>query len=496
MATAAAMRIAGDNDRALPKKLTLTKSIIERLECPKGKRVHVVYDAKCPGLCIHVSSDGRKAFYIYRKVKGRPIRYKLFSYPDKTIEQARDKARKDIGEMADGKDPREERKAIRESDTLEEVFNRWENEHAKLRHTPKTIATDKSRFDTCFDGWKNRKVASIGPQHVRALHTELGKERGKVTANRAVQLLRRLMYWARINPNPAGEKEVNLFPENERERFIESGEWPKFFESLNQEPNDTLRDFFYACLFTGQRRTNVCTMRWEEIDAPSSTWIIPGTKTKNHKPHRVHLAPQMLSLLDRRRIKAETKAADGDERYTRGYVFPSYRQDAKHPHLTEPKGAWKRLLARAGLTDLRIHDLRRSLGSWATMTGANQQIVGKALGHLDQSSTAIYARLNLDPVRVSVNTALAAIEAAANGGKTRKLAGSIMDGDGVLSEPTEIIVETQEGKKEWVAKLTVPATYKGSSEGLRIIFANATRAEVKGKAVAGCVVELAGDGPV
>jgi integrase len=78
-------------------------------------------------------------------------------------------------------------------------------------------------------------------------------------------------------------------------------------------------------------------------------------------------------------------------------VFPSRRNHAKAPHLTDPKAAWARLLERAKRDDLHIHDLRRSLGSWAAMTGASTLIVGKALGHLDQQATAIYARLNLDP---------------------------------------------------------------------------------------------------
>ena len=101
-------------------------------------------------------------------------------------------------------------------------------------------------------------------------------------------------------------------------------------------------------------------------------------------------------------------------------MFPSRRNHAKAPHLTDPKAAWARLLERAKLDDLHIHDLRRSLGSWAAMTGASTLIIGKALGHLDQQATAIYARLNLDPVRLSVNAALAAMLAVAKKGQETK----------------------------------------------------------------------------
>ena len=82
-------------------------------------------------------------------------------------------------------------------------------------------------------------------------------------------------------------------------------------------------------------------------------------------------------------------------------------------HLVEPKKAWKRVLERAGIADLRIHDLRRTLGSWQAKTGASLVIVGKSLNHKSPSTTAIYARLDLDPIRASVERATGAMLTAA-----------------------------------------------------------------------------------
>jgi integrase len=93
-----------------------------------------------------------------------------------------------------------------------------------------------------------------------------------------------------------------------------------------------------------------------------------------------------------------------------GFVFPGKGQTG---HLAEPKKGWARVLHRAGLSDLRIHDLRRTLGSWQAKQGASLAIIGKSLNHKNQNTTAIYARLDLDPVRHSVNTATDAIMAAA-----------------------------------------------------------------------------------
>jgi integrase len=95
-------------------------------------------------------------------------------------------------------------------------------------------------------------------------------------------------------------------------------------------------------------------------------------------------------------LTARKLASDGP------WVFPG---GGASGHLADPKKAWTRILTEAGIADLRIHDLRRTLGSWQAATGANSYIIGKSLGHRSQQSTAIYARLNLDPVRESVNKA-------------------------------------------------------------------------------------------
>jgi len=78
----------------------------------------------------------------------------------------------------------------------------------------------------------------------------------------------------------------------------------------------------------------------------------------------------------------------------------------------EPKAGWKRILKQAGIENLRIHDLRRTLGSWEAATGASLTVIGKSLHHKDVDTTAIYARLNLDPVKVAVDKAVDAMLSA------------------------------------------------------------------------------------
>ena len=97
------------------------------------------------------------------------------------------------------------------------------------------------------------------------------------------------------------------------------------------------------------------------------------------------------------------------------YVFPSALVPGKPTaslHVTDPEASWRRLLLRAQLANLRPHDLRRSIGSWMALGGVGLPIIGAALGHKDQRSTQVYARLNDSAVRAAMNRATDAMLAA------------------------------------------------------------------------------------
>jgi integrase len=154
------------------------------------------------------------------------------------------------------------------------------------------------------------------------------------------------------------------------------------------------KDFMMMSLLTGARRANVQAMMWLDVNVDRGTWRIPSTKTG--EAVTVPLCPEAVEILRRRQ-----KLAGGQ------WVFPSAKSSSGH--YVEPQRAWRGLLKRARITDLRLHDLRRTLGSWQAATGANLPVIGKTLGHKHQSTTAIYARLDLDPVRQAVNRATEAM---------------------------------------------------------------------------------------
>ena len=129
-------------------------------------------------------------------------------------------------------------------------------------------------------------------------------------------------------------------------------------------------------------------------------WTIPHEQAKAGESIAVPLVPDAVDILKRRH-----ESANGSP-----FVFASR---GKSGHIIEPKTAWDRVLKRADIEDLRLHDLRRTFGSWQAASGVSLNIIGKSMGHKNQSTTAVYARLALDPVREAVNTGTAAMMAAA-----------------------------------------------------------------------------------
>ncbi len=184
--------------------------------------------------------------------------------------------------------------------------------------------------------------------------------------------------------NPA--KGVERFEEHARERFLKPAELPAFLAAVEAE-GEPWRDYFMLCLLTGARRHAVASMAWADVDLDGAVWHIPAARSKNRQPISVALVSKAVELLARRWAEA-----------VNAYVFPSATSGTGH--VVEPaRSPWLRVVKRAGLSDLRLHDVRRTVGSWLASAGASGFLIQKALGHASLQSTAVYARLDLGPVR-------------------------------------------------------------------------------------------------
>ena len=374
-------------------KVNFTKAVINAAVAPATGRAYL-HDAKEAGLVLQITAAGRRTFQLYKKHQGRPVRVTLGTWPEIIVEQARKKARDTKAELDAGRNPNDALRQQREALTFAGLFDIYLEQHAKVRK--RTWLEDETYYKRHLAArLGKKKLDEITRADVAAIHARIGKTR-PTHANRVLALISSVFgraiefgLWNQINPCLG----IRRFPEQSRDRFLSSDELRRFFEAMEQEPNDTTRDFFAVALLTGARRSNVLEMKWADVDLEAATWRIG--RTKNGTPQTVALVEPVVELLRERKRQA-----------TSLFVFPG---SGVTGHLVEPKKGWARICKAAGIEGARIHDLRRTMGSWQAKTGASLPVIGKSLNHKNQSTTAIYARLDLDPVRSAMEKAVDAM---------------------------------------------------------------------------------------
>lgn len=376
-------------------KFNFTKAEIDSLPIPERGKRDTYQDTKISGLQLRVSHTGVKTFSVFKRVKcGDPERVTLGQYPEMTIDQARRKAMEINLAISDGNNPAEIKREARAEMTFGELFHDYIELHSKLHK--KTWEEDQEKFrNHLYKSIGSKKLSSIDRSDIVLIHSNITKNGSPYAANRVLALISSVFGWAMWDKNPAIGVKRNK--EKSRDRFIQGDELPRFFKALSEYPSDIIRDYVLISLLTGARRGNVLAMRWRDVSFDRREWRIE--ETKNGMPQVVVLSPEAMEVLQNRKLRSDSE-----------FVFPG---TGKEGHLMEPKKGWKKILEMAGIDNLRIHDLRRTLGSWQAKTGASLAIIGKSLNHKNQSTTAIYARLDLDPVRDSVNTATSAMLTAA-----------------------------------------------------------------------------------
>ena len=370
-----------------------------------GKRV-TWYDSKTPKLALRVTASGAKTFYVVKRAGREIVWLKLGTFPDMTVEQARDGAAIALAAFAKNENPAEVRRARKAEPTFAELFKEYGERHGDKKLSWRT---DQSIYANHLQSLASLKLTAIKRETISRILSNMEKAGlAGATLNNARALVSSIyskaIEWGYAASNPVIG--VKTRKKVKRDRFLQADELPRFFQSLAEEQNETLRDYILLALLTGARRANLLAMRWAEVSLKEFVWRIPVTK--NGDPQNVTLSPEAVMILQARKEAAEDKAV---------FVFPGTGLSG---HIEEPKKAVIRVMERAGIpygrkapNGVTLHDLRRTLGSWQAKTGASLAIIGKSLNHQSQQTTAIYARLDLDPVRASVNSATAAMMEAA-----------------------------------------------------------------------------------
>lgn len=374
---------------------------------PKGKQAWLK-DPALPGLAILVLPTGVRTWYYTRKIAGRLVRTRIGAWPEVPIAQARKLARKVQAEQEAGRAFLPKAPAPKRL-LLSEVFAWWLEAHAKRRK--RSWAQDLGTWRLYLEPELGQlPAADLGKAVLREAHAGWGEQRGRYGANRALALLRAVLNRAisdGLVPGPNPAEGVEPWPEESRDRRLQGDELKRLLDALEARgkegvPGRDFADLVLLALMTGARQGNLLAMRWADVDLIAQIWRIPAAAAKGKRPIEVPLLEAELAILQRRLEGCQ----NGCE-----WVFPASKGDG---HRVQSHKAWKVFLAQAGLEDLRMHDLRRTMGSLMADAGVSLPVIGKALGHHSTAATQVYARVSLGPVREAKARALGWQEAKRN----------------------------------------------------------------------------------
>jgi integrase len=376
----------------------LTKRVIDSMsyegDAARNER-DVRWDAEVSGFGVRVYPSGKKGFVLSYRADGRKRLISLGDFGVLTVDEARKMARERLVVVTRGGDPLADRQRAVSGKTVSDLCDAFVHRHveAKTGKRPeglKSARDVKRRIELVKTEWGSRRASSITRADIAGLHHRIGKT-APYEANRVVALLSKMFNVARVwgfvdegHPSPTGG--VEKFSERARERYVTAAEMPRLVAAVEKEKSIYIRGVVWLYLLTGLRREELLRARWEDLDEDRSELVVRDTK--NGSTLVVPLSNKAMQIL------RSLPVVEGNP-----FIFPGRRRGQ---HLVNITKAWEAIRTEAGIGDVRIHDLRRTVGSWLAQNGATLHLVGKVLGHKSEAPTKIYARLATDNVKAAL----------------------------------------------------------------------------------------------
>ena len=425
----------GDPKVAGPQRFRFTKDTVAALE--PGPRHYYAWDTKEHGLCVLVAVSGTKTFFYRYKVGGRSKRFKLGRFPGLSVGAAQSRTIVQRGAVESGGDPAEAKRERRAEMTVGELLTLYTDEHLRPACKPKAVVAAEQLTRDYLADLVGLRLSDLTHKEIVAWHVK-ASAKSQSRANRALEVLSaacsHALYreldperWVSVNPCHG----VKANDEVKRPRYLKSAELGRFLHALEAEPAD-VRDLFQMMLLTGARRGNVQAMKWDDVDLAGGVWEIEAAESKSGEAMSIPLVADAVAVLRRRkdelaalvqragrhvdatrmtlrqaqhRAVEHRKAANAET-----FVFPGLGASG---HFIEPKTAWVRVLKRARIKGLRVHDLRRTFGSLLGQQGTSAFLIQAALGHKSLAASVRYAKLNLAAVKAAMEQVAAGFAKAA-----------------------------------------------------------------------------------
>ena len=342
-----------------------------------------------PGFGVRIYPSGKKSFVLlYRRPGQRKQHLKTIGrYGILTLAQARQAAQRLLIDLVDGLDPLDDSPA--ENTSVREFAEIYIRDYAE--GTKKTWRSDERRLKKhIVPAFGSRLLTDIKRPDVARFH-QMVSANAPIEANRVLALISHFFTkaeeWGYVppgHPNPARGIQKNK--ERSRDRWLTRSEVERLISAVDTEDDVFVRAAIVLYLLTGLRKVELLSARWEDVHLDREELRLP--QTKSGRPHFLHLSPEALHVF--RQLPREADSP---------WVFPgrgtSHRKDIKYQ--------WERIRERAGLQEVRLHDLRRTVGSWMVQSGVPLQVIGKVLNHSHPAVTEVYARLADEQSKEALN---------------------------------------------------------------------------------------------
>lgn len=363
-------------------RIKLTKSAIDVLRTPSKDLVY--WDTAFPGFGVKVTPKGRKVFIVLYRTGGagsRLRKYTIGTYGRVTLQQARVAARRIHAARLEGRDPAAEKRAAKRkmvADRVEDLLEAFIAQH----HSQNRSGGEVSRLlrREVGSAWRNRSIHEIGKREVIDLVSAIEQRGAPIAANKALKATKTFLHWcvgrAILDQSPADGVPLPT-KEVPRDRVLSDDELVRIILAA-REIGGAYGGIVELLALTGQRREEAAGAEWEEFDLERRTWVLPNTRTKNAKPHIVHLSDQSLSLLNGLSRQGQFLFSISGTRPFSAFSWAKRQLDE---------------LCR--VKDWRLHDLRRTCVSGMARLGVPPHVADKILNH--QSGTisgvaAVYQR--------------------------------------------------------------------------------------------------------
>lgn len=437
----------------------LTEKQIETL-VPNGED-YCVWDTEVMGFGVRVRKTGAKSFVLmYRR--GGKLRKHTMGKPavGYGVKEARERAKALLQGLREGIDPQDAKAQERNAVTVAELVDLYLEDGPALKPEKKAASwrSDARLFECHVKPLIGRRLArDLTKVDVAKLQMDIAegktarnvktgpRKRSRVTGGKTVAALTLAVLGAcyqfgietgRVVHNPV--RGVKRFKINRRERYLSERELAVFSETLAEFERDdsymaVMADAVRLLIFTGCRKNEILTLRWDWVDFRKGCLRLPDSKTGARV---VPLADAAAALLKRRweagRPEPDLRGHNSGERpepkRRSPFVLPAMKGDGHYVGLGHH---WEKVRERADalarqraeeagehpddvptLVNVRIHDLRHSFASFAIADGASLFMVGKVLGHKQSRTTEIYAHLSDDPIRHVANRTAARLAEA------------------------------------------------------------------------------------